>query len=397
MDALTNPYTPNAGAQPAAMLGRDDQLQSFELLLRRLQRGHTEQSMIITGLRGVGKTALLGKFRKTALSQSWVVVEREIAKHDDEYFRHQLASSVRSSLFELSPKARWGDRLVRAAAVLKSFSVSVDAQGTLAAGLGIAAAEGFADHQDLSADLTDLLVALGEAASEVNRGVVFLFDEIQFLAKPQLEAVISALHKTVQRELPVTLVAAGLPQIAELAGDAKSYSERLFKFPRIGRLSHHDAKEAFSRPAEEESARYDSDALDSALEITGCYPYFIQELGYAVWTVADNNVVTSDDIETALPQYTDKLDESFFRVRLDRCTPLQVKYLKAMADLGPEPQKAQDVATEMGRTSSQVAPTRSELINMGLLFTPDYGYAEFTVPHFDSFIRRTFSLDDNKA
>ncbi len=217
---------------------------------------------------------------------------------------------------------------------------------------------------------------------------MLLFDEVQFLNSAQLEALISALHKTVQRSLPVTLVGAGLPQIAELAGDAKSYAERLFKFPSIGNLKGSDARRALAEPAHEEGAQFEEGALDRAVEVTGGYPYFLQELGYAVWGVAENDLITADDVEAALPLYEAKLDSSFFRVRLDRATEMQRVYLRAMAELGPQPQKAADVAALMGRTSPQVAPTRAELIAMGLLYTPEHGYAAFTVPHFDQFMLR---------
>jgi AAA ATPase domain len=388
MDPILNPYTPNAGAQPPAVLGRDVQLKSFDLLLRRMKAGRTEQSMIITGLRGVGKTVLLGRFRSTAHELDWVVVEREVSKHDDEQFRRQMVSAIRTSLFEMSPKARWGDRMQRAAAVLKSFSVSVDPTGTLTGGIDVDAAQGFADQQDLQADLTDLLVAVGEAAKDASKGLVLLFDEVQFLSTTQLEALISALHKTVQRGLPVTMVGAGLPQIAELAGDAKSYSERLFKFPRIGNLDDKDARAALVEPAQDEGADYSDEALDLAIEVTGGYPYFLQELGYAVWGVADGPMITTEDVALAVPTYEAKLDESFFRVRLDRATEMERIYLRAMAELGPDPQKAQDVAAVIGRKSTQMGPTRAQLINMGLLYTPEHGYAAFTVPHFDKFLLR---------
>lgn len=388
MDPIRNPYTPNAGAQPPAVLGRDVQLTTFDLLLRRMSAGRTEQSMIITGLRGVGKTVLLGRFRQTAQELDWVVVEREVSKHDDEQFRRQMVSAIRTSLFEMSPKARWGDRMRRAAAVLKSFSVSVDPTGTLTGGIDVDAAEGSADQQELQADLTDLLVAVGEAAKDSNKGLVLLFDEVQFLSTTQLEALISALHKTVQRGLPVTMVGAGLPQIAELAGDAKSYSERLFKFPRIGNLEDEDARSALAEPAQAEDADYSDEALDLAIEITGGYPYFLQEIGYAVWSVADGPTITREDIALAVPTYESKLDESFFRVRLDRATEMERIYLRAMAELGPEAQKAQDVAAVIGRKSTQMGPTRAQLINMGLLYTPEHGYAAFTVPHFDKFLLR---------
>lgn len=388
MRALTNPYTPNAGAEPQAVVGRDDQLAWFDLLLASIERGRTEQSMIITGLRGVGKTVLLGQFRSKALEHDWVVVELEVSKHDETEFRRDISARLRTALLELSPRARWTDRFQHAAAVLKSFTITVDAAGTMSAGLDVEAAEGFADHANLAMDLTDVFLALGEAASEKGRGVVLLFDEIQFLSRQQLEALIQALHKMVQRKLPITMVGAGLPQIAELAGDAKSYAERLFKFPEIGTLSPVDAREALSRPASEEGVTYSLSALDEAVTITGGYPYFLQELGYAVWTVAAGPEITLADVQAAEPAYEAKLDTSFFRVRLDRATDLQRAYLRAMAELGPTAQKAADVAEVMGRASTNLGPTRAELINMGLLYTPQHGYAAFTVPHFDRFLLR---------
>lgn len=365
-----------------------------DLLLARIERGRTEQSMIITGLRGVGKTVLLGQFRSKAVGRDWVVVELEVSKNDESHFRRTLATKLRTALYELSPKVRWTDRFQHAAAVLRSFTVSVDAGGTWSAGLDVDAAEGFADHGDLALDVTDVFIALGEAARERERGLVLLLDEVQFLNKQQLEAVIEALHKMVQRKLPVTLVGAGLPQIAELAGDAKSYAERLFKFPSIGNLGENDAKAALTKPAAEEGVAFDEESLREALDVAGGYPYFLQELGYAVWTVAEGPTVTRDDIVTAVPAYEAKLDESFFRVRLDRATEMQRAYLRAMAELGPQPQKASDVADVMGRTSQNLGPTRAELINMGLLYTPEHGYAAFTVPHFDTFLIRAIPVLD---
>ena len=388
MDRLRNPYTPNAGATPQVIVGRDDQLETFDLMLARLARGRSEQSMIITGLRGVGKTVLLGQFRAKAENAGWVVLELEVSKHDDDRFRRDLALRLRTALLELSPKAQWGERMRRAASVLRSFTIKVDQHGSWYASLDIEPAEGVADHGDLALDLTEVLVAVGEAAASSDRGLVLLLDEIQFLSRPQLEALIAALHKVVQRQLPVTMVGAGLPQIAELAGDAKSYAERLFTFPVIGNLSDLDAREALRQPAAEEGATFDEDALTRAVEVTGGYPYFLQELGHAVWAVADDDRITLADVEAAVPIYESKLDSSFFRVRIDRTTELQRAYLRAMAGLGPEPQKASDVAEVMGRTSSQIAPTRAELINMGLLYTPEHGYAAFTVPHFDRFMLR---------
>ena len=383
MDSISNPYTPNAGAAPEIVVGRDDQLEAFTMLLRRLERGRTEQSMIITGLRGVGKTVLLGQFVEIANKANWEVVEIEASKHDDSRFRQAMFSQLKAALLRLSPRARWTERGRRAAEVLSAFAVSVDQKGTFSVSWDVPPAEGLGDHGDLAMDLTDVFIALGEAAAEQHRGVALLIDEVQFLGRSQLEALIQAVHKTVQRKLPITFVGAGLPQIAELAGDAKSYAERLFKFPTIGSLIGDDARKALTEPALVEGVTYDDDAVDLAIEITQGYPYFIQELGYQVWGVADDARVRRVDVDIAKEAYEAKLDGSFFRVRLDRATPLQTAYMRAMAELGSEPQKASDVARVMGRESTQVGPTRAELIDMGLLYTPEHGYAAFTVPDFD--------------
>jgi hypothetical protein len=388
MDRVRNPYTPNAGAAPEIIVGRDEQTGTFRILLERMRRGRTEQSMIITGLRGVGKTVLLGNFGHIAREAGWEVIEIEASKHDDSHFRQTMFSQLRAALLRLSPRARWSERGTRAAQVLKSFSLGIALDGNLSLSWDVEAAEGLADHGDLGMDLTDVFVAIGEAAKERESGVAILIDEVQFLKATQLEALIQAVHKTVQRRLPITFVGAGLPQIAELAGDAKSYAERLFKFPTIDSLGEDDAREAFVAPARVEGADFDEDALQLAVAITRGYPYFIQELGAQVWDIAGGPAITRGEVEMAREAYEAKLDQSFFRVRLDRSTPLQTAYMRAMAELGPDAQKAADVARIMNRESSQLGPTRAELIDKGLLYTPEHGYAAFTVPDFDTFMLR---------
>lgn len=388
MDAIDNPYTPNAGATPEILVGRDEQTEAFRMLLKRLARGRVEQSMIVTGLRGVGKTVLLNRFAELAREAEWEVIEFEASKNDESVFRRTMFSQLKAALLRLSPRAKWTDVGRRAAAVLSSFAISVDQTGTWSVSWDVEPAEGSADHGDLALDLTDVMVAVGEAAREAKKGLVILIDEVQFLQSAQLAALIQAIHKTVQRKLPVTFVGGGLPQIAELAGDAKSYAERLFKFPAIGSLDASEARRALVEPAEAEGAVYEPAAVDLVLEITRGYPYFIQELGYQVWTIATANRIYREDVVMAREAYDAKLDSSFFRVRLDRATPLQTAYMRAMAQLGPEPQKAADVARLLDRESSQVGPTRAELIEMGLLYTPEHGYAAFTVPDFDKFMLR---------
>lgn len=385
-----NPYTPNAGARPPALVGRDEELEAFEVLLDRLRRGHTEQSMLITGLRGVGKTVLLTSFEERARERDWTTVEAEITKSTE--FGARMGQLVRRALLQLAPRARWEDRARRAAAVLKSFQLTVTPEGSLAAGLDVEAAAGFADSGQLDEDLTDLLVALGEAAQEQDSGVVFLIDEVHFLTTPELEALIAALHKTVQRQLPITLVGAGLPQLPRLAGEAKSYAERLFKFPSIGRLSATEAERALVEPAERLEVSFEKEAVMAVIDYTEGYPYFLQEYGNVLWNQAEASPITAADVADAREPVEAKLDGGFFRVRAERTTELELRYMRAMAELGPDPQQAKNVAAQLGRTSEQMGPTRSRLIEKGLLFTPGHGLAAFTVPQFDRFMRRAYPL-----
>lgn len=346
--------------------------------------------MLITGLRGVGKTVLLGAFEERARGRDWVTIEAEITKNVA--FAARMSQLVRRALLQVAPRARWRDRAQRAASVLKSFQMTVSPQGDLSFGLDVEAAEGLADSGSLGEDLTDLFVALGEAAKEHERGVVFLFDEVQFLTTIELEALIAALHKVVQRQLPVTLVGAGLPQLPRLAGEAKSYAERLFEFPAIGALAHPDATEALIAPALEMEVEFEPGAVEIILEYTQGYPYFLQEYGKLVWDSAAASPISEQDAIDARDAVEAKLDTSFFRVRADRVTELELQYMRAMAELGPEPQAARDVAALMKRTSEQLGPTRSRLIEKGLLYTPTHGYAAFTVPQFDRYMHRAHAL-----
>lgn len=369
------------------MVGRDDQLESFEILLERLRRGHSEQSLIITGLRGVGKTVLLTEFESRARERGWTTVEAEITKHTD--FAGRIAHLTRRALLQIAPRTRWREGARRAAAILKSFQLTISSEGTITAAADLEALEGQADSGHFPDDLTDVMVALGEAAAEHESGVVLLLDEIQFLDAAEFEALIAALHKTAQRQLPITLVGAGLPQLPRLAGEAKSYAERLFKFPRIGELGDAAAGRALVEPARERGVEFESDALTAVLDYTEGYPYFIQEYGKLLWDLTAESPITRADVISAREAVEAKLDGSFFRVRIERATGLELRYLRAMADLGPEPQRARDVADVLARTSQQLGPTRSRLIDKGLLYRPGHGLAAFTVPQFDRFLRRS--------
>lgn len=387
MDPRRNPFAPGAGTKPPALVGRDEQIASFDVLLGRLENGYAEQSMIITGLRGVGKTVLLDVFREKAETRGWATVEWEVEKNSP--FTAKMAAQVRRALLQIAPKARWSERALRAAAILKSFTVTFNPDGAMSAGLDVDALSGHGDSGALSEDLSDLFVALGDAAREQGKGVVFLLDEVQYLQPDELEALIAALHKSARRSLPITMVGAGLPQIPRLAGEAKSYSERLFTFPRIGELDPQtDARDALTLPVADGGAGFAPEAVDSIVEYTQGYPYFLQEYGKLAWDEASSETIELDDVQTVLPLVEAKLDESFFRVRAERTTDLELRYLYAMAQLGPDAHRASEVARLLDRTTEQVGPVRSRLIDKGLLYTPGHGFAAFTVPQFDRYMLR---------
>lgn len=387
MDPRSNPYTPNAGARPPALVGRDEELQAFEVLLGRLARGTAERSLLITGLRGVGKTVLLGAFEEQARSAGWVALDTEITTTTA--FGPRLAHLVRQALLEIVPTQRWKTRALRAARVLQSFSLTVASDGSLTGSLDLEPLAGQADSGDLGEDVTDLMVALGEAAMEHDQGVVFLLDEMQFLDRNSFEALIAALHKTVQRQLPITLVGAGLPQLPRLAGEAKSYAERLFRFDRIGKLDPSEAEEALVQPASSLDVKFEGKAVEAILAYTEGYPYFLQEYGRVVWDRATQSPIGAVEAVEAQAVVESRLDSDLFAVRLERVSDSELLYLRALARLGPDPQQATAVASSMGLPVERTGTVRSRLIEKGLVYVPKRGLTAFTVPQFDRYLRRT--------
>jgi hypothetical protein len=373
------------------LVGREAVLEAFDVLLYRLQAGRADQSLLITGLRGVGKTVLLRAFEERARLAGWVTVDTEITKGAQ--FGPRMAVLCRRALLELAPKERWLERARRAAGVLRSFSITVTTDGAVTASLGVDPVAGMADSGDLGDDLSDVFVALGEAAQESGVGVVFLFDEVQFLSAPELEALITALHMVVQRELPVTLVGAGLPQLPRLAGEAKSYAERLFRTPSLGPLSPLESEVALTQPANDLGVAIEDRAVQTVVAYTEGYPYFLQEYGKALWDRAEGSPITAIEAVEAQALVEAVLDGGLFRVRLERASLAEIRYLRAMAELGPGPQRAGEVAAAMGRRSQQVAPTRGRLLEKGLLYSPSYGLAAFSVPQFDRYMRRTYPAE----
>jgi hypothetical protein len=345
--------------------------------------------MLITGLRGVGKTVLLNSFEAIAEEDGFRSAKSEIT-HETE-FRPLIARMARRALLAISPAARMRERAWRAAAVFKAFTLRTPEGFEI--GVDVDALVGRGDSGDLGEDLSDLFVALGEAAAEHETGVVFLLDEVQFLAPIELEALIAALHQVAQRGLPLTLAGAGLPQLPVLTGAAKSYSERLFRFPAIDRLAAQAARDALELPARAAGVDYQREATERILALTDGYPYFLQEYGKHVWNVAAGPTITSADVERAHDFVQLQLDESFFQVRIGRASQTELAYLSAMAHVGRGPYRSGDIAAKLGRAGpASVASTRGRLIEKGLIYSPAYGFSDFTVPHFQEFLRRRFPL-----
>lgn len=395
MDRLLNPYTPNAGARPPVLVGREPELDDFRILLERLLAGHTEQSMLVTGLRGVGKTVLLNRFEDLAEQSGWVTVQAEIGTRSA--FGERFAVLVRKALFGLAPRPRWSDRARRAARILQSFKVTMAPDGSVSGSVEFDVEEGLGDSGVMVDDVTDVLVGLGEAAAEAGKGVVFLLDELQFLDLVELEALVSGLHRVVQRSLPVTLVGAGLPQLPELAGDARSYAERLFKFPRIGRLSRDEVEVALNEPARGLSVEFTSGAVDRIFEFTEGYPYFVQEFGKIVWDNATEARIFSTEAAAAESAVMEKLDRGFFRVRTERLSPGQLTILRGAAEIGAGPHLVDDVAGKVALEPAEIQREIGELIRKALLYSPRFGYVGFTVPHYDRFLRRTYPFHGGRV
>lgn len=390
MDALRNPYTPGAGTKPPALAGRDDQLAQFELMLGRLQRGKPERSMMISGLRGVGKTVLLTTFEDLARERAWFPALGEI-RHDTR-LRPLVARMARTVLLSMSRTERVKDRIRRALGALKAFTVTTPDGLELA--IDVDALTGVADSGDLEYDLGELFLEIGHAAKDAGTGVVFLLDEIQFLDRPSFEALISALHRATQRDLPLAMVGGGLPSIPRLAGEAKSYAERLFTFPRIGSLTEDAAAEALTLPAREEGVEFSDAAVERVLGLTESYPYFLQEYGRHAWQAADGSPIDRDDVEEAHPSAQAELDSGFFMVRFERATAAERRYMAAIAALGVGGQESGRVARQLGHSdSAQASVVRASLIDKGLIYSPEYGIVDFTVPHFAAFMQRNFPLE----
>jgi hypothetical protein len=387
MDPIANPFAPGAGTPPPELAGRDELRETVRVAIERVRRGSPAKSVLMVGLRGVGKTVLLDRMRDDA--EAGGIHTLRIEAPENRSLPAIIAPQLRQALLRLSRNARAKDLAQRALKGLAGFAKSLKVKyQDIEVGFDFEAEPGLADNGDLEHDLQALLEVAGDAAAAGGTALVIFIDELQYVEEEELEALITALHRTAQRQLPVMLVGAGLPQLRGRMGRAKSYAERLFNFPEVGPLDPDAARLAIVKPARDLGVEFTDEALERILQETRGYPYFVQEWGKHAWDAAETSPVTRADMEQASVTAVAALDESFFRVRFDRLTPAQKVYLRAMAELGPGPHRSGDIAQVLRRDVTSLGPTRSQLIAKGMIWSPHHGDTAFTVPLFDEFMHR---------
>ncbi len=395
MDPVNNPYAPGAGTPPPELAGRDELRQMVHIALKRVRAGRPTKSILMVGLRGVGKTVLLDRLRDDA--EAVGIQTLRVEAPESRSLPAILAPQLRQALLRLSRNELAKEYAQRALRGLAGFAKALKIKyQDIEVGLDFDPEPGLADNGDLEHDLQALLEVTGDAAKKAGTALVMFVDELQYVAEEELAALITALHRTAQRSLPVVLVGAGLPQLPGKMGRAKSYAERLFDFPQIGPLPRDAARLAITKPALDQAVVVEEDALDRIVQETRGYPYFLQEWGKHAWDAADASPITLQDVEHATATAVAALDESFFRVRFDRLTPLEKKYLRAMAELGPGPHRSGDIAEQLRRDVTSLGPTRSQLIVKGMIWSPSHGDTAFTVPLFNEFMKRIMPGDDWK-
>jgi len=387
MDPVRNPYAPGAGSPPPELAGRKELRDALSIALQRVRNARSAKSVLLIGLRGVGKTVLLNQMQNDA--QAIGIETLMIEAPENRSLPAILAPRLHMALLRLSRNERAKALATRALRALSGFTQALRVKyQDIEIRLDFDPEPGLADNGDLEQDLQDLLEAVGAAAKEAQTALALFVDELQYVEQIELAALITALHRASQRQVPIVLIGAGLPQLRGRMGDAKSYAERLFDFPEVGALSAEAARTAIEKPALEEGVKVESAAMQQIITETQCYPYFLQEWGKHAWEIATDSVIKAEDAKAASVIAVAALDESFFRVRFDRLTPTERRYLRAMAELGAGPHRSGEVAKVMGREVSSLAPARSQLIGKGMVWSPNHGDTAFTVPLFDEFMRR---------
>jgi AAA ATPase domain len=390
VDPVRNPYAPGAGQRPPELAGRDREIKQFEIVLERVARGRPERSMVLTGLRGVGKTVMLNNFRSMALQRLWGTGKLEA--RPDQSIRRPIASALHMAVRELAPRHRAPDRIDDFLGVLKAFALR-DPQAPKGAtvsaqfGIDVPAARGRADSGDLEVDLTELFGDAASVAGDLGVGIALFVDEMQDVPAPDVSALCAACHELSQVGGPLIVVGAGLPHLPSVLSASKSYSERLFRYARIDRLDRDAADQALIAPAEREDVVFKQDALDALYAAADGYPYFVQAYGKVTWDVAAASPISAADVAVAAPEAEGELAVGFFGSRYERATPAEREYMRAMAVIGDEPVPTSAVADELSRKPSSLSPARDGLIKKGLIYSSERGLIAFTVPHFGKFLR----------
>ncbi|WP_075217702.1 AAA family ATPase [Mongoliimonas terrestris] len=393
MDRVRNPFAPGAGNPPPELAGRQTLLDDIATGLGRTAMGRPAQGTILVGLRGVGKTVLLVKAQELAEGLHYRTLLTEA--REGRPLPDLIVPGLKSLLYSLSTIESAKELSKRAIRVLRSFVASIKISiDDFEYGLSVDPEPGVADSGTLESDLPDLFEAVGMAARAAGRPVLLLVDELQYFDEREFGSLIMAMHRISQKGLPIHFIGAGLPQILGLAGESKSYAERLFRYPRIGALATPDAHAAIVNPVEDEGAAIDEAAVRRIIEITEGYPYFLQQWSHDAWNICTTDRITEDDVIKANVVSVGELDESFFRVRFDRCTPAEKRYMRALAELGPGPHRSGEIADLLGVKTTSVGPVRGKLIRKGMIYSPQHGDTAFTVPLFDAYMRRAMPTLD---
>lgn len=387
MDPVRNPFAPGAGSHPPELAGRDEIIEDATTALKRVLIGRHAQSQMLLGLRGTGKTVLLNTIENTAEENGYLtsVIEAPEDRPLAELLYPRMQQALRKLSFIDNAKAKTHAAMKALRSFASAFKVQV---GDLS--VSVDPEPGVADSGNLEYDLSDMFVAIGIAAKAAGKGWCILIDEVQYLNSDELAALIVAIHKAGQKQLPVIFFGAGLPQLAGLSGDAKSYAERLFSYPKVGALDEVAALKAVRDPIEDEGEEITDSALREICEITEGYPYFLQEWGFQAWNTADGSPIDDSDVKTATARALKRLDEGFFQVRFDRLTPKEREYVIAMAELGNGPYRSSEVAEHLGEPHSKLGPRRAQIISKGMIYSPQHGDIDFTVPMFDDYLRRNW-------
>jgi hypothetical protein len=398
MDPVRNPYAPGAGQRPPELAGRDGELSAFDVVLERIARGRPERSLVLTGLRGVGKTVLLNQLRSAAIARGWGT--GKIEARPDQSLRRPVSSALHMALRELGPRHGDQESVAEVLGVVKAFAQrgSVGPDGAAAKvrdrwqpGIDVPAATGRADSGDMEIDLVELLTDAAGVAADIGSGIALFIDEMQDIQPDDVSAICAACHELSQQGAPLIVVGAGLPHLPAVLSASKSYSERLFRYLRIDRLDREAADRALLAPAEREDVTFEREALDALYEAADGYPYFVQAYGKVTWDVAASSPVTAADVAMAAPVAEAELAVGFFGSRYDRATPAEREYMHAMAELGGPGGAAvatSEVAVSLGRKPASLSPARDSLIKKGLVYSAERGQIAFTVPHFGRYLLR---------